>query len=177
MDRRNFLGLAGLGILFRWQDADPLRDPVSAGRSRPVVRDADNDEVIKNIEGKLKCTCGCNLDIFTCRTTDFTCGVSPQLHLEVVELYQAGNSPEEVIDAFVARYGEEVLMAPKPVGFNLAGYLVPGIAITGAATLLATVLLRRHRVVPETVASAIVAVPPGSADLARLEKELAEVAD
>lgn len=177
MDRRNFLGIAGLGMLFWWQDADRLRDPVSAGRSRPVVRDADNDEVIKDIEGKLKCTCGCNLNIFTCRTTDFTCGVSPQLHLEVVELYQAGNSPEEVVDAFVARYGEEVLMAPKPEGFNLAGYLVPGIAVAGAATLLAAVLLRRQRMVPETVESAVVPAPPGSADLARLQKELAEVAD
>lgn len=177
MERRDFLGLAGALVLFRWQDADRLRDPASAGRSRPVVQDADNDEVIKGIEGKLKCTCGCNLDIFTCRTTDFTCGVSPQLHLEVVELHQAGNSPEEIIDAFVAKYGETVLMAPRPVGFNLAGYLVPGLVVAAASTALAVVLLRRHRMVPESVESQATAAGPDDADLARLEKELAEVAD
>ncbi|MEK6597137.1 MAG: cytochrome c-type biogenesis protein CcmH [Gemmatimonadota bacterium] len=177
MERRRFLGLAGALALFRWQDADRLRDPVSAGRSRPVVQAADNDEVIKGIERRLHCTCGCNLDIFTCRTTDFTCGVSPQLHLEVVELHQAGNSPEEVIEAFVAKYGETVLMAPKPVGFNLAGYLVPGLVVAAASTALAVVLLRRHRLVSVTVESQAVAAGPDDADLARLEKELAEVAD
>lgn len=177
MRRRDFLSAAGALALFRFQEADPLRNPASAGRSRMVVRDADNDETIKAIESRLKCTCGCNLDIFTCRTTDFTCGVSPQLHLEVVELYQAGNSPDEVVEAFVARYGEEVLMAPKPEGFNLAGYLVPGLAVLVAGGALATVLLRRQRALPDTVEAPAPAAPAAAGDLALLEQELSRMAD
>lgn len=52
---------------------------------------------------------------------------------------------EQIIDAFVERYGETVLMAPKKEGFNLAAYLLPGTAITAVGALLAWALLRRHR--------------------------------
>ncbi|HET8622086.1 MAG TPA: cytochrome c-type biogenesis protein CcmH [Gemmatimonadales bacterium] len=105
----------------------------------------DNDQWIKSVEQKLKCTCGCNLDIFTCRTTDFTCTYSPELHQEVVALGQEGKTAQQILDAFVAKYGEKTLMAPKPVGFNLWGYLLPGVAITLGAVLLAVVIGRRAR--------------------------------
>src|SRR4051794_31625669 len=64
-----------------------LRDPSVIGRPREPTRATDNDEAIKQIEQRLHCTCGCNLDIYTCRTTDFTCTYSPELHKEVVALY------------------------------------------------------------------------------------------
>ena len=38
--------------------------------------------------------------------------------------------------AFVAKYGEQILMAPPPEGFNLAGYLVPGVAVPLAGQLI-----------------------------------------
>ena len=76
---------------------------------------------MKGIERKLKCTCGCNLDIFTCRTTDFTCQFSPALHKDVLQLRGEGKSPDEVIAAFVAKHGEQILMAPPAEGFNLVG--------------------------------------------------------
>lgn len=163
--------------------ADRLRMP-GAVQQRTAVTDAQNDETVKAIERRLKCTCGCNLDIFTCRTTDFTCGVSPELHKEVVALLEAGNTPDQVVAAFVAKYGEEVLMAPKPEGFNLAGYLVPGLVVLAAGGLLAAVLTRRHRM---AAAAAAAAPPPASApgepgipgvsrqEMDRLEQALQEV--
>ena len=44
---------------------------------------------------------------------------------------QAGKTAQEILDAFVAKYGEKALMAPKPEGFNLAGYLLPGVGHSG----------------------------------------------
>lgn len=190
MDRRSFLG-ASLGALALVpQDsvqapgqpaADPLRIPEAAGRSRIPVGDLDNATVIKEIEGKLKCTCGCNLDIFTCRTTDFTCGSSPEHHLEIVELFKQGKTPEEVIAAFVAKYGEQSLMAPKAEGFNLAGYLVPGLATLAAASALGIYLLRRHRETPAAVATAGTtlpgAAPVSPEEMEKLKRALSEVAD
>ena len=38
------------------------------------------------LEHRLHCQCGCRLDIYTCRTTDFTCPVSPSMHRDVVSL-------------------------------------------------------------------------------------------
>lgn len=193
MRRREWLGrigaaaLGGVALGARptngQEGADRLRMP-GAVQQRSVVTDAQNDETVKAIEHRLKCTCGCNLDVFTCRTTDFTCGTSPEMHKEVVASLAAGNTPDQVVAEFVAKYGEEVLMAPKPEGFNIAGYIVPGLVLTLAGGILAAVLVRRHRVAavahaPPGVADGPVAggAPVGASDaeLARLEQALQEV--
>jgi len=140
---------------------DPLQQPELAGQPRAAVRPVDNDERVKTLEGRLKCTCGCNLDVFTCRTTDFSCTYSPALHREVVAQFEAGKAPEAIVQSFVARYGESILMAPKPAGFNLLGYLVPGALVLLAGGALTLVLLRRGRVV-SSPASASSSTPSSS---------------
>jgi len=151
--RRGFLGRLGAAAVFQVQGQDPLggqgdvgtlRDPAAAGRPRAPTEVADYDERIKVIEQRLACSCGCTLDIFTCRTTDFTCTYSPKLHREVVELDRAGKSAQEILDAFVAEYGEKALMAPRPEGFNLWGYLLPGSAILLAGGALVAFVSRRR---------------------------------
>jgi cytochrome c-type biogenesis protein CcmH len=157
-----------------------LRDPASAGPSLAPITARDNDEGVKAIEHRLRCTCGCNLDVYTCRTTDFTCGTSPRLHREVLALQDEGKNADEIIDAFVAKYGEQVLMAPKPVGFNIAGYVVPGVALLLGGATLTFLLRRRMRVarLPGGSASDITSADGPSApadELARLDRELAEL--
>lgn len=53
------------------------------------------------------------------------------------EQLAAGRTPEEVTEYFVARYGEFVLLAPEPRGFNLVVYLAPVLALLGGAGFLA----------------------------------------
>jgi cytochrome c-type biogenesis protein CcmH len=150
ISRRGFLTLAGIGAVpavVRAQDsaqADRLRDPYGVGQPRAPLTDLDNDPVVIAIERRLRCTCGCTLDIYTCRTTDFTCTFSPALHKEVMAMRTAGQEPEAIIDTFVAREGEAILMAPPAEGFNLAGYIVPGLVmLTGALGLAAWVSRRK----------------------------------
>jgi cytochrome c-type biogenesis protein CcmH len=172
--------LAGQG------DAGQLRDPVSAGRSRERVTDRDNDPFVTAVEKRLHCTCGCGLDIYTCRTTDFTCTYSPQLHKEVLALQDEGKSADEIVEAFVAKYGEKALMAPKPEGFNLAGYIVPGLAVLLVGGAMFAVLRRRTRMLavarggqeggaPAAEGRAATAVPAATPEeLERLRRELME---
>jgi len=193
MERRQFFsrvaGIAVVGLAARparpgaqEAGADRLRMP-GAVQQRAVVTDAQNDPVVIGIERRLKCTCGCNLDIFICRTTDFSCTFSPGLHRELVALLEAGNTPDEVVAAFVAKYGEATLMAPKPEGFNLTGYFVPGLALLTAGGILAAVLLRRHRLAESNVppvadrhaATLPLEARASDAELARLEQALEEV--
>ena len=195
MNRRELLrgGLLGLlgGAAFRTRVSgqgpvarpdstvgDPLYRP-DLVQQRAVATAADNDPVVKELEQKLKCTCGCNLDIYVCRTTDFTCQYSPALHKEVVDLRAAGNDPEAVVAAFVAKYGEQILMAPPAEGFNLAGYLVPGAAVLLAGSVIGLVLLRRARdPAPEPSPAVAGELPaPNSADQERLRRALADVQD
>ena len=176
------LGVAAQDSLAGRGDVGTLRDPSVAGRSRQPTVAADFDAQIRAIEQRLACSCGCTLDIFTCRTTDFTCTYSPRLHREVVAMHQAGKSAQEILDAFVAQYGEKALMAPKPEGFNLWGYLLPGAAITAAGVgLFAFISRRRVRLAATGEAAGGPAVPPqpdaSTEELERLQRALSEVED
>jgi cytochrome c-type biogenesis protein CcmH len=67
------------------------------------------------------------------------------MHREVVQLVQQGRTAEEIIDAFVAQYGETVLMAPPKGGFNLVGYVLPGLGILGVGAAMLWMLMGRAR--------------------------------
>ncbi len=154
---------------------DFLRDPGGIGRPRDTVTAIDNDPVVIGIERQLRCTCGCTLDIYTCRTTDFTCSYSPALHKEVVGLVEQGKTPEEVIAFFVEREGEKILMAPVAEGFNLAGYLVPGLGIAVAGLMLAAYLSRRREAVAVTAGGSAPPPAPDAEAIERLKRALDEV--
>jgi cytochrome c-type biogenesis protein CcmH len=154
-----------------------LRDPSAAGRPLLPSSPQANEVEIQAIETRLACNCGCTLDVFTCRTTDFSCTYSPRLHREVLALRNQGLSAQQVLDAFVAKYGEKALMAPKPAGFNLAGYLVPGVAIAAAGAALVVLIGRRRRVAAEAGASPPAEVHASPDELERLRRALAEVED
>jgi cytochrome c-type biogenesis protein CcmH len=156
--------------------ADPLQRPDLIGQMRSVATRKDSDPVVIATERRIRCTCGCGLDVYTCRTTDFSCTYSPALHREAMELFAAGKSPDQVVSAFVAKYGETVLMAPKAQGFNLLAYFVPGTAVVVAAGLLVWVLRRRRKVPAIEPAPA---PPPGPGvtpdALERVEQALRDV--
>ncbi|MGH7515586.1 MAG: cytochrome c-type biogenesis protein CcmH [Gemmatimonadales bacterium] len=156
-----------------------LHDPSAAGAPRAPTGADENEAEIQAIETRLACNCGCTLDVFTCRTTDFSCTYSPRLHREVLALRSQGKTAQEVLDAFVAKYGEKALMAPKPNGFNLAGYLVPGVAIASVGAALVMLIGRRRKVTaaaggPPPTSAAVEASPD---ELERLRQALAEVED
>ncbi|HET6837188.1 MAG TPA: cytochrome c-type biogenesis protein CcmH, partial [Gemmatimonadales bacterium] len=185
LSRRGFLGSLGVLPLTRApQGVDSLagrgatgtlHNPSVVGRPRTPTDHRENDPEIQRIEQQLACNCGCTLDVFTCRTTDFSCTYSPALHREVLALQDNGKTGREILDAFVAKYGEKALMAPKPRGFNLWGYLLPGVAVGGAAILLTTVLRRRQAVAAAAVPVPVQDVNASPEELERLQKALEEV--
>lgn len=122
--------------------ADTLAIPV--GRPSLPLGPLDNDPGVIAIERRLRCTCGCTLDVYTCRTTDFSCTYSPAMHRDVVAQVQQGATPEQIVQWFVAQNGEKVLMAPAAHGFNLMGYLVPGLTVAAFGLVLAAWLVRRR---------------------------------
>jgi cytochrome c-type biogenesis protein CcmH len=186
--RRDFIGAGLMAIAPPVQDSlagrgatGTLRDPAAVGRSRLPTDPRENDAEIQAIEERLSCNCGCTLDVFTCRTTDFTCTYSPELHREVLALREGGKNAQEILDAFVAKYGEKALMAPKPEGFNLAGYLLPGVLIAAAgAGLLWFIGRRKQAVAGAGLSPDVVPPPPQGAspeEMERLRRELADVED
>ena len=120
--------------------ARTVRLPPKPG-AKPSMTNDERDDV----EHRIRCQCGCTLDVYTCRTTDFSCRVSPAMHRDVMALVDGGYSAQEIINAFVSTYGERALMAPRKSGFNLVGWLAPGIAMIGGVIALSAWLRNRSR--------------------------------
>jgi cytochrome c-type biogenesis protein CcmH len=145
---------ANTGAANTVMDTDRFKSVQLPPKGPPVMNQAKRDE----LEHHIHCQCGCNLDVYTCRTTDFSCQVSPAMHRDVMALVAGGYSAPEIIAAFTAVYGDRVLMAPPSTGFDLAAWITPFVALS-AGIALVLVVLRRLR------APALApAISPASAD-------------
>ena len=129
------------------------------------------------LEHQIRCQCGCTMDVYTCRTTDFSCQVSPTMHRDIMALVQGGHSAQEILDAFVDVYGERALMAPKKVGFNIVGYVLPGVVMSVGAVILAVILHRWNRPTAQTVGATGVTPQPLDATAEEIAKLDAAIRD
>ena len=109
------------------------------------------------------------------------CGVPIELALEAPQaqaqrefirgLIEQGKTKDEIKDALVAEYGENVLAVPGTEGFDLAAWIVPGLAllIAAGAILFALRAWRRNR----DSSSPDPGGPPDEAASERLDADLA----
>lgn len=118
----------------------PVQLPPKPG-AHPLLTKEQSDE----LEHHIHCQCGCGLDVFTCRTTDFSCTVSPAMHMDVLGLVNGGYTGSEIIAAFRRVYGDGVLMAPAKEGFNWLAYILPFVALVGGGGVVVTLLQRWSR--------------------------------
>ena len=145
--------------------ARSVRLPAKPG-ARPSMSPAERDE----LEHRIRCQCGCTLSVYTCRTTDFSCQVSPAMHRDILALVDGGYDAGEITEAFVNVYGERALMAPTREGFNLVGWILPGTTIAVGAVILATIIRRWRRTTPATETA-----PPAAPPLAASADELRQL--
>jgi len=143
-----------------------LAAPEAAGRPAAVVTARDDEALVQDIEHKIRCTCGCNLDVFTCRTTDFTCTTSPAMHQMVLARLDAGMTPPQILASFQQQYGEMIFMAPPRHGFNWVAYVTPYLALAIGIGLVGAVGRRWYRALPRADAAA----PPAATESASPEE-------
>lgn len=132
--------------------------------ARPSMTDAQRDE----LEHSIKCQCGCPLDVYTCRTTDFSCAVSPAMHSDVMGLVSGGYGAREILAAFQSVYGEKVLMSPVKSGFNWLGYTLPSLAIAAGALFLASIIRRWRSAAPAAADVPVPTIVASDDELARI---------
>jgi cytochrome c-type biogenesis protein CcmH len=145
-------------------ESDRYKPVQLAAKGAPVMDQARRDE----LEHHLHCQCGCNLDVYTCRTTDFSCEVSPAMHRDVMALVAGGYSAPEIIAAFTNVYGDRVLMAPPTSGFDIAAWITPFIALLAGIALVLVVLRRlRAPALTPTISPAVADATPS--EQARLD--------
>jgi len=127
--------------------------------AKPNAKPLLDDKQADALERRLSCPCPCNLDVFTCRTTDFACGNSPLVHRDVLALVAGGYSGDEIMKAMIGVYGNNILMAPPKEGVNLIAWFGPFVALAIGAVGV-NWLLRTWRRNAETAAANGQAVAP-----------------
>jgi cytochrome c-type biogenesis protein CcmH len=112
-----------------------------------VMSDSLLDVRTKELAAELRCPVCQGLSL-----ADSPSELSMQMKQVVRDQLAAGKSPEEVKAYFVSKYGEWILLEPKPRGMNLAVYLLPLFLLVGGGGLI-VVMVRKWTTVAETVDS------------------------
>lgn len=117
---------------------------------------AEYDQAAKTI----LCDCGCHpQSVHAC-----ACGRAEEMRAEIAGEIASGRTGQQVIEGYVARSGEKILVTPPAQGFNLVAWLGPGALLVGAAVGLTVVLTRWRRPAP---APAKPETPPPDEDWTR----------
>lgn len=127
----------------------------------------------REIAGRLVCFCG------TCSNQsirDCTCGTAAAAREDIRDRLARGESEQEILDDYVRRYGEQILIAPGRAGFNLVAWVTPFIALVLGGTALIWFLRRFSASRPAAAAGAGGGGPAGTDRLLRerIEREMRE---
>jgi cytochrome c-type biogenesis protein CcmH len=129
------------------------------------------EETVSGISDQLVCQCGCTMVLSNC--SHIECGSREAMTALIGQKLDQGQSEQQIIQFFVAEYGEQVLSAPSKRGFNLAAWITPFVVILVGGAVVYIALkkwTRRGRYSPVNTV-----VEAGDEDYKRqLDKELEE---
>jgi cytochrome c-type biogenesis protein CcmH len=121
-------GLAALLLAALGLAAACLASPAAAATEDPAEK----------VESRLMCYCGCtDLTVHVCN-----CGTAAGIKSDIRQRLATGQSPDQVVDAYVAQYGEQIRSSPTTSGFNLLAWVTP-FAVLFAAGAAVILLVRR----------------------------------
>jgi len=107
-------------------------NPLLAQKAKPTV---------DGVASKLSCFCG------TCPhlvVTQCGCSTADQIKAEVQKKINAGMTESQIVDSFVAEYGQTILTTPPKSGFNLTAWGLPFLGFLVGGTVLFAFLKRQQ---------------------------------
>lgn len=125
---------------------------------------------VKTASEAFVCQCGCNHQLSACGMLN--CGSATPLRTEIQEHLKQGKTQQEIVQAFVAKYGKVILAAPTTQGFDLAAWLTPFGALALGLILVYFVIKAWTQRKP-AIAGAPSAIPDTYRD--QIEKELKDL--
>ena len=136
---------------------------VAAGAQPPAA--PVSEDTVHEVATQLRCVVCQSLSV-----ADSPSEMASQMRGIIRARLAASERPAEVIQYFVDRYGEWILLAPRRRGFNLLVWLFPLVAVATGLVLVATIVRRWTRRRRDGVA-APVNVDPAMSERIRREME------
>ncbi|MBE9503267.1 MAG: cytochrome c-type biogenesis protein CcmH [Proteobacteria bacterium] len=104
----------------------------------PLSISKTSERTPSKTEEALMCLCGCNQTIKNCPHEN--CGFAIPAREKIDRMIKDNKTDEDIMDAFLLKYGDEILATPKKEGFNLLGYVMPFVALLIAVGAIITIL-------------------------------------
>ncbi len=131
---------------------------------------------VSDLSKQFICQCGCNMVLLNC--SHLECGSREAMTDAISQKIAQGQTEEQIVQFFVARYGEQVLASPPKKGFNLMAWFTPFAALLLGVGVIYIAL--RKWVRRGSHVQAYVPTDAGEVDekyRRQLEKELEEFAE
>ena len=142
--------LAALPARAQNRDATAVPDPRDAGVIAPAQIQKEGKSADERSTLNLRTANDSALEAATTAVaSELRCPVCQGLSLQaspselaqqmrglVKDQLASGKSPEQVKAYFVSKYGEWILLSPKPQGFNLLVYLLPALLVVGGGAFV-----------------------------------------
>jgi cytochrome c-type biogenesis protein CcmH len=156
----------GLRLLVLGWSALALLTLSAPAQAQPPVQNVD-DALVHEVASQLRCVVCQNLSV-----ADSPSEMAHQMRAIVRERLAAGERPEQVIQYFVDKYGDWILLAPRRRGFTLLVWLAPAVAVAIGLALFGVMVRRWTRHGRAHAASAAPVVDPAMRERIRKELEL-----
>ncbi len=101
---------------------------------------------VEDVAQGLTCQCGCGLTVANCNHPN--CSFSVPVREQIEQMIAKGFGKRDILAFFRQKYGEKILSAPDPHGFNLLAWLTPFIMLLAGAVALLLALRRWSRRTP-----------------------------
>jgi cytochrome c-type biogenesis protein CcmH len=88
------------------------------------------------------------------------------------KLLAEGKTSEQIIDIYVAQYGDRILAEPPARGFSRLIYVAPWVFLVASVGLVIVVIRRLRAVSPAPARSERAAASPSEAEADRIDEEL-----
>jgi cytochrome c-type biogenesis protein CcmH/NrfF len=139
-----------------------------------VVAARSPEQIEQDIGYKVYCMCGCVAALNHCPHEN--CPVKSEMHKIIRTDLTEGKAEPAILQDLVDRYGEQVLAAPPPRGFNLTAWVLPGVGLLIGLFLAVTIVRRWRRPAPAPAAGACTA-PLDPTVRAAVEDEMKKFVD
>jgi cytochrome c-type biogenesis protein CcmH len=96
-----------------------------------------------------------------------------KIRTEVQQMVASGKTRDEILDHFVAQYGERILATPRPKGFNILAYVLPWASLLLGVGFVLVLIKKLHKSAPAS--NPATPPPPDSPYFSTVEKELKDL--
>ncbi len=97
---------------------------------------------------------------------------SDEIKRNIRRLLADGKTRQQILDVYVAEYGDRILAEPPARGFSRALYVAPWIFLVGSVGLVVVVIRRLRSSGAEPARAEPASAPPDEAESERIDEEL-----